>query len=74
MKCCHVDCTNDAGFQILTERIENGDGTMAGPDPLCDSTEACVEHVGHLLGWQPDCRNPEQVYWTVLQVNAEQNQ
>lgn len=61
--CCFIECEEPAEFVVHT--LRNGEGLMAGPDPYGDVTEACVEHVGHLLGHQPECRNPEEVYWTV---------
>jgi hypothetical protein len=42
---------------------------MAGPDPYSDDTHACQAHVGELLGMQPDCRAPEQVYWHVSPIS-----
>lgn len=66
--CCFPNCGKDATFRILTERKTNAAfGLMAGPDPYSDDTDACKDHVGELLGWQPDAANTNEIYWTVHQ-------
>lgn len=64
--CCYIgqngategeSCGYDAEYEICTA---NG-----GPDPASDLTHACRLHVGLLLGHQPDCANPDAVFWQV---------
>lgn len=64
--CCFLTCDEDADFTIYTQIDPNG--TCAGPDPYSDSTDACVLHVGPLLGHQPDIHpdNVPLVEWRVL--------
>lgn len=62
--CCFVGCGKQASFQIVAHRI---DGRCAGPDPYSDDTFACVDHVGALLGWQPNAVDTEEIQWTVTQ-------
>ena len=59
--CCEQTCKKPAEYQIITVR----DGGMAGPDPYSDYTDACTDHVGALLGYQPDAVRPEEIYWHV---------
>lgn len=67
--CAKPGCLAEAAFLALTVRRENGDGIMAGPDPYSDSVHACEAHVGELLGHQPTCRNPEEIYWHVAPIS-----
>ena len=61
-----MNCLNRAVFHIVTNRPNNRGG---GPDHYSDDTYACVEHVGALLGWQQDTREPTgEIFWTVLQI------
>jgi|JI6StandDraft_1071083.scaffolds.fasta_scaffold233653_1 hypothetical protein len=55
-------CPNDATVEIIT--VRDG-GRPGGPDPYCDDTHSCDDHVGLLLGHQPEAVNPEQIYWEV---------
>lgn len=55
--CCELTCGSDAEVRIVTM---NG-----GPDPYSDVTDSCLDHVGALLGHQPDAVRPEAVYWEV---------
>lgn len=66
--CCYFDCDKVADLEIWTERLSGG---MAGPDPYCDITHACTQHVSGLLSWQPDAINPEEVCWRVIQLRRE---
>lgn len=61
--CCFVGCLREAAFRILTI---NG-----GPDPYSDEKHACEEHVGALLGHQPEAKKPKEVYWRVLQISED---
>lgn len=63
-KCCFVGCNNQAEFIITARR---SDGSYAGPDPYSDDTLACENHVGQLLGWQPDAENTDEIEWVVQQ-------
>lgn len=67
--CCAITdgkhCAHAAEFEIVTQRR---DGKMAGPDPYGDNTDACEEHVGHLLGWQPNMVCPKEVAWYVTPI------
>lgn len=56
-----TQCDYDAEFEVCTA---NG-----GPNPHLDITQACRFHVGLLLGHQPDCSNPEGVFWQVYPIN-----
>ena len=64
-KCCFVGCDKPSEFEINARRP---DGTFAGPDPYSDDTFACEEHVGALLGWQPEAENTDTIEWVVMQV------
>lgn len=67
--CCYMDgdghCANTAEFHIETLRPHGG---PAGPNPYADSTDACVAHVGALLGWQPDAQDTAEITWRILQL------
>lgn len=65
LHCCHVGCPEDADFEIFTVRR---DGGIAGPDIYSDDTHACEAHVGDLLGYQPDARDPEEIMWHVRPI------
>jgi hypothetical protein len=67
--CCEPDCQSPAEFMVLTVRRDGGDGIMAGPDPYGDDTHACEAHVGVLLGHQPECLSPEEIYWHVAPIS-----
>lgn len=54
--CCHQGCGKDAEFRIF--------GSSRLPD---DVTEACQDHVGHLLG-TPVGQVPESDAWTVVEI------
>jgi hypothetical protein len=60
--CCHLGCSAPAEYTIYTQR---SDGSIAGPDIYSDETESCETHVGALLSYQPDARNPEEIVWLV---------
>lgn len=68
--CCHPDCEASAEFEVRTLRAIDGGTGIAGPDPYCDETDGCELHVGYLLGMQPDCALPEQIYWEVIPLKA----
>ena len=65
--CCYLDgdttCEQPPEYHIYTQRR---DGSPAGPDIYADDTTACVDHVGALLGHQPDARNPEEIVWLIM--------
>jgi hypothetical protein len=60
--CCYVGCPEQAEFVI--------DTINGGPDIYSDQTHACEEHVGHLLGTQPDAPNPERAYWEIRPIDC----
>ena len=65
LRCCEPECELDAEYQILTVRDGGG---VAGPDPYSDETHACIDHVGGLLGCQPDAKSPNEIYWQVRYI------
>jgi hypothetical protein len=68
-RCCFVGCGKDAEYELWAVRSQG----IAGPDPYSDNTDACEEHVGPLLSYQPDAERPEEIYWEVRwigKVNA----
>lgn len=73
MHCCFIPCDAEAEFQIRTTTFGGG---IAGPDPYCDSTEACEAHVGALLGWQPDIHpdNLRDVMWEVTAIHQDREE
>lgn len=64
LTCCHLECGKPAEYTIHTVRRVG----IAGPDPYSDETHACTDHVGALLGHQPDARNPQEIFWEVVPV------
>ncbi len=62
--CCTIGCDKPATFEIFAVRGK----VNAGPDPYADVTQACEAHVGALLGWQPDCVDPDGVSWLVYSL------
>lgn len=70
--CCHIGCDQPATVEIRTIRSAPPAATnFAGPDPYGDDTMACDDHVGHLLGHQPDAVNPHEIYWEVYPIAPE---
>lgn len=69
--CCHLGCPKDAEFEILNLRPNGKLGELAGPDPYSDYTHACEEHVGNLLGWQPNASSPDEIYWKVTRLYCQ---
>ena len=70
--CCYLEkndqeCKRTPEFRIYTQRR---DGSPAGPDIYADQTEACVVHVGHLLGHQPEAKNPEEIGWWIADLGT----
>lgn len=63
--CCEISCDKPAEFEIITSRSKGG---IAGPDAYSDNTDSCEEHVGRLLGHQPDAVRPEEIYWQVIPI------
>lgn len=66
--CCYLDddgvrCERTPEYRIFARRR---DGSPAGPDIYADDTDSCPNHVGLLLGNQPDARNPEEIEWLVV--------
>jgi hypothetical protein len=62
-----VHCPNDAVVEVRTQR--SGEA-IAGPDPFADFTDACIDHVGALLGHQPEMLRPDEVEWLVIPIEA----
>lgn len=74
-RCCFIgeyECEAEAEFQVLALRQapEWPFPLAAGPDPLSDDTDACREHVGALLGWQPEATETNRIYWEVRPIEA----
>lgn len=63
--CCFIDCAKTAEFHIYTQRLRGG---MVGPDIYGDETDSCDEHVGKLLGWQPEAKDVTEIGWVVVQL------
>ena len=67
--CCFTDgdghCAKSAEFRIYTKRRG---GVVAGPDLYGDETDSCNEHIGQLLGWQPEAENVGEIEWLVVQL------
>lgn len=66
-ECCFIGCNGVADFIIRTVRDGGG---IAGPDLYCDETDACSDHLGALIGMQPGCVNPEEIFWHVIALEA----
>lgn len=58
------NCENLACFTIYTLRFGGG---LGGPDPYSDETHSCEQHVGKLMGWQPEAKDTSEIYWEVRQ-------
>ena len=69
-----VHCGKDAEFEILAVRATGASPFVgvAGPDPYSDLTYACEDHVGALLGHQPDAVEPEWIYWKVRELHESE--
>lgn len=65
--CCHIGCSEKAEFELQTVRAISSLPYVgiAGPDPYADDTQACEQHVGVLLGYQPDAIESKDIYWQV---------
>jgi hypothetical protein len=85
LTCCHLErigdgrlvllsCGRDAEFEVRAVRPtgESPFVGIAGPDMYSDDTYACEEHVGNLLGHQPDAHAPEQIYWHVRSLDPSE--
>lgn len=57
-KCCFGSCDEPAEFEIHDEN---------DPDPYSGYTQACADHVGHLLGHRVGLENPVD-HWNVYAV------
>ena len=70
--CCYLDerdggCQQPVEFRIYTQRR---DGSPAGPDIYADQTDSCTDHVGPLLGHQPEAKNPDEIGWWILPLET----
>jgi hypothetical protein len=60
--CCRAKST----VTVITRRITDDGFTVgAGPDPYSDYTESCDKHIGYLLGWQPEAKDTDEIFWEV---------
>ena len=71
IECCHIDCDKPAEFRLTALRRTATGPAIAGPDIYSDETYACEVHVGSLLGYQPDARDPQAIYWEVAALLSE---
>jgi hypothetical protein len=66
--CCQIGCDRDADYEIVTVRSTVHGPINAGPDPYADYVDACLTHVGNLLGYQLDVTCPDEVFWQVFSL------
>ena len=60
--CCYIGCGQVADFRIRTKYH----GMKA--DDVYMYTDACEQHVGALLGYDPDTTHPELCTWEIEQL------